>query len=134
MTATPRTIIRTDLDGFTSAASAYPTAVRGGDFVFLTGQVAVDARGALVGGDDPGAQTTQILRRIAEILVAEGGDLGSLVTTTAYLTDAAYAPAFNAAWTEMVGTERPARATVVADLLQPGLLVEVQATAYLPRG
>jgi len=54
-----------------------------------------------------------------------------VVTATAWLTDLSSFAAYNEAWVEKFGDHRPARATVRADLVLDGMLVEVQAIAVV---
>ena len=65
------------------------------------------------------------------MLAEVGADLTNIVTATVFLTDVADFAAYNEVWVAAFGDHRPARATVRADLMGPGLLVEVQATAVL---
>src|SRR5260221_5502864 len=83
-------------------------AVRVGDIVFVSGQVAVDpATGQFTGGD-AGAQTHQVLRNLAEVLHAAGSSLAEVTKVTAFLTDMAGFDAFNAAYREHFSTGWPA--------------------------
>jgi 2-iminobutanoate/2-iminopropanoate deaminase len=110
---------------------AYSQAIRAGDLLFLAGQVALDSQGAVIALGDVGAQTGIVLDRLAAVLGEAGAGLGQLASATVYLTDCADFTAFDATWREILGDHRPARATVRADLMIPGLLVEVQAVAVL---
>ncbi|GAA3889857.1 hypothetical protein GCM10022381_34800 [Leifsonia kafniensis] len=125
-------VSRHDVEGITTRASSFPSYVRAGDYVFITGQVSIDDDGQVVAPGDVHAQTAQALSRLRRITEAAGGGIDSIVTATCYLTKAEFALEFNAAWAATFGEHRPARATVVAELLDPLLLVEVQATAYIP--
>lgn len=120
---------RVDVPGITTAASPYPSAVDTGALVFVSGQVSFDDEGRVVAPGDPAGQTRQCLSRLERVLESLGCALSDVVSATVYLTDADYAADFNAEWGKWFGDHRPARATVVADLLDPALLVEVQATA-----
>jgi 2-iminobutanoate/2-iminopropanoate deaminase len=112
---------------------AYSQGVRAGELLFVAGQVALDPQGAAIAPVDVGEQTRISLRRVAAVLQEAGADLGQIALATVYLTDSADFPAFDSAWREVLGDHRPARATVRADLMLPGLLVEVQAIAVIPR-
>ena len=107
----------------------YSQGVRATGTVFVAGQVAIDAAGAIVGKDDIAAQTRQTLENVRLVLAAGGMDLTHVVSTTAYLTSFAHYKVFCAVWCEVFGDHRPARASVKADLVHPDLLVEIQAIA-----
>lgn len=112
----------------------YPSAAIAGDLVFVSGQVSFDDAGAVVAEGDIRGQTRQTLGRLAAVLEACGSDLAGVAAATVYLTDAGHADAFNAEWGVAFGAHGPARATVIAQLLDPRLLVEVQAVAVQNRG
>ncbi|WP_067539066.1 RidA family protein [Nocardia crassostreae] len=107
----------------------YSQATRAGGFVFLAGQVALDAGNAVVAPGDAYEQTTVILDRMRVILSEFGLDLKAIASATVFVTSLEALPGFNRAWEEGFGTHRPARATVVAGLLLDGLVVEVQSIA-----
>lgn len=119
-----------DVAGITTEAGPFPSATRAGDHVFVSGMVARDENKALVGENDVYAQTVQTLKNLQRVLAAYGLGLDAVATTTVYITDAAMAGEYNRAWTDTFGTHRPSRATVVAPLLAPEILIEVQATAW----
>jgi 2-iminobutanoate/2-iminopropanoate deaminase len=100
-----------------------------GDTVYVSGQVAVDAGGELVGADDIAAQTKQSLTNVRLVLESAGLDLSNVVSTTVYIHDMADYGGFSQAWVQTFGDHQPARATVRADLVHPALLVEIQAVA-----
>lgn len=106
-------------------------------FVFLAGQIAWDADQKLVGGDDIAAQFAQVLRNVVALVRASGGDPQHIVRMTCYVTDKrrylAATREIGAHWRSILGKHYPAMALVeVAGLLEPGALVEIEATAALP--
>ena len=108
-----------------------------GGYLFVAGQIAWNADQELVGQGDLAAQFAQALRNVVAVVEASGGRASHLVRMTVYVTDKrAYAERtkeIGAAWREIVGRHYPTRALVqVADLLEPGALVEIEATAALP--
>ena len=122
-----------DVPGVTTAASPYPSARRVGDLVFVSGQVSFDDAGR-VAGTDVVEQTRNSLTRLGRVLDDAGATLHDIASATVYLTNAGDAARFNEEWMRWFGAEhRPARATVVADLLDPRLLVEIQAIAVTGR-
>lgn len=107
----------------------YSQATLAGKFVFLAGQVALDADNAVVAPGDAYRQTLTILSRMRVILAEFGLGLESIASATVFVTSLEALPGFNRAWEEGFGAHRPARATVVAGLLLDGLVVEVQSIA-----
>lgn len=107
----------------------YSQATRAGGFVFLAGQVALDADNTVIAPGDAYEQTKSILARMRVILSEFGLDLDAIATATVFVTGLDTLPGFNRAWEEGFGAHRPARATVVAGLLLDGLVVEVQSIA-----
>ena len=111
--------------------------VRGAQsFVFVAGQVAWDADQKLVGRGDFAAQFAQCLRNVVSVVKTAGGWPEHIVRMTVYVTDKrlylASTKEIGAAWREILGRHYPAMALVqVADLLEPGALVEIEATAAL---
>lgn len=101
-------------------------------FIFVGGQVAMDAQKNVVGEGDPYRQTHATLDNVETVLRACGADLSDIVSATVFLTDVSYAEDYNRAWAERFEGDKPSRATVVAELLLPEFLVEVQAIAVAP--
>ncbi len=104
--------------------------------LFVAGQIAWDAQQKLVGGGQFDEQFAQALRNVVAVVRAAGGEPEHLVRVTIYVTDKAQYLAqvreIGAAWREIVGKHFPAMALVqVADLLEDGALVEIEATAAL---
>ena len=115
--------------GLGEALFPYSQATRAGGFVFLAGQVALDAQNNVIAPGDAYQQTEAIIERIRVILAESGLDLGNVVSATVFVTSLDVLPDFNRAWADCFGAHRPARATVVAGLLLDGLVVEVQSIA-----
>jgi 2-iminobutanoate/2-iminopropanoate deaminase len=115
--------------GLGEALFPYSQATRAGGFVFLAGQVALDAQNNVIAPGDAYQQTTAIIERIAVILAESDLELDNVVSATVFVTSLDVLPEFNRAWAECFGEHRPARATVVAGLLIDGLVVEVQSIA-----
>ncbi len=110
---------------------------RGRRMLFVAGQIAWDAEQRLVGAGDLAAQFRQALANVLAVVETAGGRPEHLVAMTVYVTDKraylAGAQAIGAAWRELLGKHFPAMALVeVADLLEDGALVEIQAQAALP--
>jgi 2-iminobutanoate/2-iminopropanoate deaminase len=132
MTDTPRNWIPATLgDDVPPPAGPYSPAVRAGDLVFISGQVARDPlTGALVGAtvEEQARQTLANLRRALE---AAGASLADVVSVTVYLADENDWGRFNGVYTSVFSKPYPARTAVGAQLR--GVLVEVSAIAWLGR-
>jgi 2-iminobutanoate/2-iminopropanoate deaminase len=115
-----------------AAIGPYAQAVRCGDLVFCSGQIALDpGSGDIVGAGDVAAQTRQVLANLGAVLAAAGTSLERAVKTTIYLADMNDFAAVNAIYAEAVGTAPPARATVEVSRLPRDVLVEIDAIAAL---
>ncbi len=109
-------------------------AVRSGDLVMLSGQVALDANGQIV-SDDPLEQARQCLTNIGLALDLAGATFEQVTKLVCYLTDAAHFPAYSKAKGELFPGTAPASTTVVVSaLLDPRMLMEVEAWAYVGPG
>ncbi len=106
-------------------------AVRAGDFVFVSGQVPVDAAGNLVTGDVK-AQTRQVLDNIKAALALAGATLEEVVKTTVWLQDARDFGAFNHVYGAYFPKGPPARSTAESRLMID-IKVEIEAIAYSPK-
>jgi 2-iminobutanoate/2-iminopropanoate deaminase len=113
------------------AIAPYSQAVVANGFAYLAGQVALDRENKVVAPGDVKEQTRVAIERIRTILAEFDAGLTDIVSATVFITELDDFAAFNEAWAEAFENHRPARATVVAGLLMPGLVVEIQAVAAL---
>jgi 2-iminobutanoate/2-iminopropanoate deaminase len=121
-------------EGLAEPISHFTDAVRAGGLLFVSGIVAVDAEGNLVGGDDVVAQTRQVFENMRAVLAAAGCGFGDVVKVTIFLTDVDERPKINPMRQEMFGSARPASTLVeVPRLAVPGAKVEIEAVALVPR-
>jgi 2-iminobutanoate/2-iminopropanoate deaminase len=115
------------------AIGPYSQAVRAGDFLFLSGQIALDpATGTLVTGGVE-AETRQVLANLTAVLAAGGASWADVVKTTIYLTNLGDFATVNALYGEATGATPPARATVQVAALPRGAVVEIDAIALVRR-
>ena len=112
----------------TGAAVPLSLGVRVGDFVFVSGQLAL--RHGRIVGSDIRTQTATTLDNVAGVLAQAGLTLADVCKVTVWLTNAEDFPAFNAIYAEHMSVPFPARSTVVAELLLPGALIEIEVIAY----
>jgi reactive intermediate/imine deaminase len=107
-------------------------AVRAGNVLYLSGQVALADGDVIVGDRDPRAQAEQCFRNLSELLHAAGTDLSAVVKLTCYLTDLDSYPEYAAVKRELFSSHPPAStAVLVAGLLDERFLLEVDAVAVL---
>jgi enamine deaminase RidA (YjgF/YER057c/UK114 family) len=113
----------------------FPAAVRADELVFLSGMTAVDeATGQLVGEGDVVAQTRFIYRKMREVLEAAGGSLDDVVFTRDYVVGTENYAGTAAVRREVFGPTFPAATgVIVAGLLRPGALIEIDAIAVSRR-
>lgn len=112
--------------------------VKAGDFLWLSGIVALDEHRKVVGAGDIQTQTRQIFTIMRRVLGLAGCDLTSVIRLTNYLTvsfdDMEQTNKYWAIRREFFGTHRPASTGVkVAALIYPELLIEIDAIAYAPQ-
>ena len=113
-------------------------AVSGGKTIYISGQVAVDARGELVGPGDLRAQTEQAFRNIEAALVAVGASFRNVVKTNLYVVGLRpeHVPIIRAVRQQYVWAEHPPVSTLVGvqALVGPDWLIEIEAVAVVPEG
>lgn len=116
-----------------AANPAFSPGVRVGDLLFVSGQVAQDGNGNIVGIGDCEAQTRQVMARIQTIVEAAGATLADVVKITTFLVNLDDYPAFSRVRSETFPASPPASSTVVvAALVRPEFLVEVEAVVHIP--
>lgn len=120
-------------DGVAPAA-AYSHVVLGtGRFVAVSGQLALDEDGKLVGAGDAAAQARQVFENLRRCLAAAGATFDDVVKLTFFVTDMAHMPAVRAARDAHIPADRlPAASAVqVAALVRPEFLMEIEAYAVV---
>ena len=120
------TVISTDKAP--AAVGAYSQAVKNGDLLFCSGQIALDpATGNLVSNDIK-SQTEQVMQNISAVLAASGATFDDVVKTTCFLADINDFAAFNEVYARYF-SGKPARSCVAVSALPKGALVEVEVIA-----
>jgi enamine deaminase RidA (YjgF/YER057c/UK114 family) len=113
----------------------YSRAVRVGNVVEVAGTTAVDENGKVVGHGDPYLQTRFILVKIEKALIAAGASPEDIVRTRMFVTDIRQWEEIGRAHGEYFRGIKPVTTMVeVQALIQPELLVEIEATAIIPAG
>ena len=112
------------------AIGPYSQAIKVGNLVFTSGQIAIDPATSQVEANDIQGQTKQVCKNICAILAAAGTSIDKAVKTTCFLADMGDFAAFN----EIYGkhfSSKPARSCVAVKTLPKNVLVEVEVIAEL---
>jgi reactive intermediate/imine deaminase len=121
------------VEGLAEPISHFTDAVRAGGLLFVSGIVAVDGDGNLVGGEDVVAQTRQVFENMRAVLVEAGCGFEDVVKVTVFLTDIDDRPSINPVRQEVFGATRPASTLVeVPRLAVRGAKVEIECIALVP--
>jgi 2-iminobutanoate/2-iminopropanoate deaminase len=108
------------------------TRQEGGQLLYISGQVARDTSGNVVGKGDMRAQAHQVFQNLRQVLQAAGGDLKDLMKITTYITNIEDFPAVAEARSEVFQGELPASTLIVVKgLFHPDFLIEVEGTAAI---
>lgn len=110
----------------------YSRAVRVRNQIEVSGTVASDEKGNVVGGNDAYAQTIFILQKIEKALAQAGASLTDVVRTRMFVTDIARFDEYAKAHGEVFSSIKPATSMLeVKALVAPEYLIEIEATAIL---
>ena len=109
------------------AIGPYSQAIQCGDFLFVSGQIAIDPQTAEIIEGDIEAQTEQALKNVAAIIEAAGMSLQDVVKCTCFLKDMNDFVKFNSVYETYFGESLPARETVEVSRLPKDAIVEVSA-------
>ncbi|MDR0924027.1 MAG: RidA family protein [Hungatella sp.] len=113
-----------------AAIGPYSQGVRGGDYVFISGQLPIDPATGEFAGEDIVSQTKQSLTNIKAILESEGLSMANVVKTTVLLKNISEFGAMNEVYASFFAGECPARAAFEVAALPKNALVEIEAIAY----
>jgi len=116
-----------------SPVGPYNQAVLAGEWLFCSGQIALDpSSGVMVGGGEIESETRQVLSNLISVVKAAGAKSSQVIKTTIYLTNLANFQKVNSLYAEVFGEDiSPARACVEVAALPKGGLVEIDCVAFL---
>lgn len=109
---------------------AYSQGLKAGDFVFVYGQGPLDPDTGKFVGDQIEEQVAQTLKNVQAILEAAGASMADVVKVSAHLSDLALFDRYNKVYSTFFPDPKPTR-TTVGSQLPPGMLVEIDAIAYV---
>ncbi len=110
----------------------YSPAVRAGDFIFVSGQLAVDPETNQYVPGDIQQETRMTLNNIKRILEGAGASMADAVRVGVFLSEGSDFPKMNEVYTEFFGDAKPARTTVVCKFFAD-IKVEIDCVAYKPQ-
>jgi enamine deaminase RidA (YjgF/YER057c/UK114 family) len=110
----------------------YSRAVKVGNVVEVTGTVASDEEGNVVGDDDPYLQTKYIYQKIEAVLLRAGAEMKDVVRVRMFVTNIARWQDYGKAHSEFFKDIKPCNTMVeVSALIEPQYLIEIEATAII---
>ena len=112
------------------AIGPYSQAVKCGNMLFTSGQIAINPASSQVEANDIVGQTEQVCKNLCAVLEAAGTSFEKVVKTTCFLADMADFGAFNEVYAKYI-KNAPARSCVAAKALPKGALVEVEVIAVI---
>ncbi len=113
-----------------AAIGPYSHAISAGDFLFTSGQIALDPATGKLAGDTIEIQTEQVLKNLEAVLTANGMTFANVVKTTVFLTDLADFASVNAIYATRFPGEPPARSCVQVAGLPGGSKIEIELVAH----
>lgn len=113
-----------------AAIGPYSHAISVGNFLFTSGQIALDPATGKLAGDTIEVQTEQVLKNLESVLYANDMTFANVVKTTVFLTDLADFTAVNAIYATRFPAEPPARSCVQVAGLPGGSKIEIELVAH----
>lgn len=112
------------------AIGPYSQAIMVNNVIFTSGQIPVDPVTNEVSGNDIASQAEQVMKNLSAVLAAGGATFDNVVKTTCFIADMEDFAEFNKVYAKYI-TSAPARSCVAVKGLPKGVLVEVEAIAYI---
>jgi 2-iminobutanoate/2-iminopropanoate deaminase len=126
-----KSAVRTDKAPAPFQGAPYSQAIKVGDLVFVSGQLALKPGESQLTGTTIQEQTEQVFANLKAILEAAGSGLDKLVKTTVFLQNLGDFAAMNEVYKRHAGETPPARSTFEVAKLPAGALVEIEAVAHV---
>ncbi len=124
--------LQVNTDKAPAAIGPYSQGIKFNGMVFTSGQIALDPFTGSVVGADTAAQTVQVLENLKEVLLAAGASLDTVIKTTVFLKEMDKFVEFNSIYARYFKQPFPSRSCIEAAALPKGVLVEIEAIAYIP--
>lgn len=115
------------------AIGPYSQAIKVGNFIFCSGQIAINPKTGSLEGESIEEQTRQVFENLKQVLREAGGSLDSVVKTTVYLANMNDFPTMNEIYAKYFKKPYPARATVEVVKLPKNALIEIDCIAYISK-
>ena len=112
-----------------AAIGPYSQAICIGDFLYTSGQIALDPESGIFLSGEIEEETEQTLKNISAILQAGGVNFENVIKTTVYLADLNDFTRMNQVYENYFSKNKPARACVQVSALPKGAKVEIEAIA-----
>ena len=109
----------------------YSQAIKAGNFLYLSGQIPMDAATGELVNENIQAETTQVMKNIVALLTEANATTANIVKTTIFLTDMSLFNAVNEVYGSYFEKDAPARETVAVKGLPRNVNVEISVIAYL---
>lgn len=109
----------------------YSPGIRAGNIIYVSGTLAIDAKGVTVGVGDVKAQTRHVLESIRRVVETAGGGIEDIVFNAIFIKNLDDYQEMNEVYREYFPADPPARYCIRADLVKPDFLVEIASTAHL---
>ena len=113
-----------------AAIGPYSQAIKVGNTVYTSGQIALDPVSGTLNGSDVEAQTEQVMKNLSAVLTAAGTSMEKIIKTTCFLADISDFAVFNQVYGKYI-TSAPARSCMAVKDLPKGALVEEEAIAIV---
>ena len=114
-----------------AAIGPYSQAIRCGQFVYASGQIALDPASGQLVGEEVQEQTQRVFQNLQAVLAEAGTSLANVIKTTVFLTTMSDFQAMNAVYATYFSGMTPARSTVAVAELPRQALVEIECIALI---
>lgn len=113
-----------------AAIGPYSQAVKAGNVLYTSGQIAINPETGVLSGNDISEQTEQVMKNLSAVLSAAGTGFENIIKTTCFLADISDFARFNEIYGKYI-TSAPARSCVAVKDIPKGALVEVEVIAII---